>query len=222
MFIPGLSRILGTPFKSIAEYNEKLKELAWAFQQAFECYVGRNCATYRELSGEVDGLKTEVLEMNRSLKLQLTRKGLMPVKKALLLGYMTTQHHILSAMDQALRWMICRPGACLPEELVKQLFLLVDAIIDPIEELIRLTAAVQKYFKSFAAKHRQQLMEVLQVIEQQHEDACRIESHLQRSAFSLLESAADLLYVINLSQKVRAISQQTLRAGDAVQVMLLR
>lgn len=222
MYIPWLSRLMAAPFKNIPEYNEKLKDTAWAFQQAFECYVGQSCHRYKELAAEVLKLKDEALLMYQNLWQQVGRRGLMPRKRAYLFKYITDQKQILDSIEQSLNWMTCRQNASLPEELAKELFLLVDAIIDPVEELIRLTEATRKYFRALNAKSRRQLLEVIQTIEEQDHEAHQIQSRIHYKAFNLLNSPSDLLYVYKLSENIAAIARQARQVAGSVQIMMLR
>ena len=49
MRIPFLSLFVTSPFEGLLEHAEKVKECAWAFQQAMECHVSDRCRQFEEL-----------------------------------------------------------------------------------------------------------------------------------------------------------------------------
>ena len=57
MRLPFLSMFMTSPFEGLQEHAEKVKECAWAFQQAIECHVSKQCLTFEELRQEVAQLE---------------------------------------------------------------------------------------------------------------------------------------------------------------------
>ena len=45
-----------SPFDGLQEHAEKVKECAWAFQQAMECHITEQCKAFEEFRLEVDKL----------------------------------------------------------------------------------------------------------------------------------------------------------------------
>ncbi|MEZ4602963.1 MAG: hypothetical protein R2861_06005 [Desulfobacterales bacterium] len=63
--------------------------------------------------------------------------------------YLREQDNVLDSVKEAINWLSFRPDAGIPEYAEKDLFLLIDAVIEPIEELTIMVAEARIYFKNF-------------------------------------------------------------------------
>jgi uncharacterized protein Yka (UPF0111/DUF47 family) len=48
-----------SPFDGLQEHAEKVKECAWAFQQAIECHITDQCEKFEDFRIEVDQVESE-------------------------------------------------------------------------------------------------------------------------------------------------------------------
>ena len=80
MRIPFFSMFMTSPFEGLQEHAEKVKECAWAFQQAIECHLAEKCKTFEEFRQEVIQLETEadVAAHAREIYIQAGRSHAMP------------------------------------------------------------------------------------------------------------------------------------------------
>jgi predicted phosphate transport protein (TIGR00153 family) len=143
-----------SPFDGLQEHAEKVKECAWAFQQAMECHITEQCGAFEEFRLEVDKLESEADSIKRRIRGHLPKGTLMPVDKFQLFRYLREQDKVLDAVEEALDWLSYRSEPGIPEALEKDFFLLVDAVMDPVEEMCRLVLEARKYFRSYSAKQR--------------------------------------------------------------------
>ncbi len=61
MRFPLLSLFVTSPFEGIQEHAEKVKECAFAFQQAVECHISQDCHTFEDFRKEIS--KLEIFQM---------------------------------------------------------------------------------------------------------------------------------------------------------------
>ena len=152
MRIPLLSLFITSPFDGLQEHAEKVKECAWTFQQAIECHISKKCKTFEEFRQDVIRMETEADAIKRRIRGHLPKGTLMPVDKFQLFRYLREQDRVLDAVEDALDWLSYRSEPGIPDKLQKDFFLLVDANIDPIEELSTMVSEARKYFKNFSEK----------------------------------------------------------------------
>ena len=74
MRIPFISRFMTSPFDGLQEHAEKVKECAWAFQQAIECHITDQCEKFEEFRLEVDQLESEAESINKRIRDHLPEK----------------------------------------------------------------------------------------------------------------------------------------------------
>ena len=135
MRIPFFNMFVTSPFEGLQEHAEKVQECTWAFQQAIECHVSKKCQTFEEFRAQVIQLESEADAIKRRIRGHLPKGTLLPVDKFQLFRYLREQDSVLDAVEDALDWLSYRSDPGIPPELEKDFFLLVEAVIDPIEEL---------------------------------------------------------------------------------------
>ena len=146
-----------SPFDGVQEHAEKVKECAWAFQQAMECYGSSQCTTFEQFRKDAIKLEREADAIKRRIRGHIPIGTLMPVDKFQLFRYLKEQDKVLDSVEDALDWISYRPEPGIPAELRKDFFLLVDAIIDPIEELTKMVVEARIYFKNYSEKQLNEL-----------------------------------------------------------------
>ena len=222
MRVPFLSFFMTSPFEGLIEHAEIVKECAWAFQQAMECYSDKNCERFEEYREEVDKLESQADSVKRRIRGHIPPGTLMPVSKFQLFQYIREQDNVLDSVEDALNWLSYRTSPGLQEE-VKQDFLnLVDSVIEPIEELRRMVTEAKKYFDSYSDKQRNVVKEIISNLRLRENEADRLEGELKRKIFSKESDPVAVYHSIRLAETVGAIADHAENAGDMMRAMISR
>jgi uncharacterized protein len=222
MRLPFLSFTMAPTFGGIQEHAEKVKECAWIFQQAIECHVDSHCNLFDELRKEVIQLESEADTIKNRIRAYLPRQMLMPVNKVLLLKYVEEQDGVLDAVVSALAWISYRNRESVPKDLHKDFFLLVDAVMDPFEEISRMVTEAGKFFQGFSESRRNKIKEIIRSIRQQEHEADKIEEMIIQKAFESVTDPVSLFHVIRLAESIGAIADHAEIAGDIMRAMVAR
>jgi predicted phosphate transport protein (TIGR00153 family) len=222
MRIPFISLFMTSPFDGLQEHAEKVKECAWAFQQAIECHITDPCETFEEFRLEVDKLESEADSIKRRIRGQLPKGTLMPVDKFQLFRYLREQDKVLDAIEEALDWLSFRSDPGIPEVLEKDFFLLVDAVMDPVEEMCRLVLEARKYFRSYSEKQRKIVKDIVHTMRRQEHDADKVEDRIKEKLLNMQIEATTVFHVIRLAENIGSIADHAENAGDMVRAMIAR
>ncbi len=222
MRIPFLSLFIASPFDGLMEHAAKVKECGWAFQQAVECYITKDCNTFDQLRTDVVNLETEADVIKRRIRGHLPKGTLMPVDKFQLFRYLKEQDNVLDAVEDALDWLSYRQEPGIPAELEKDIVLLVDSVIDPIEELHKMVMEAKKYFKSFSDKQRDIVKKIIANLRQQEHDADTQEDIIKQKVFYLNLDPVTVFHIIRLTETIGAIADHAENAGDMMRAMLAK
>ncbi len=222
MRIPFLSIFMTSPFDGLQEHAEKVREVAWAFQQAMECYVITRCTTFEDLRKEVIELEREADVIKRRIRGHIPKGTLMVVDKFQLFRYLREQDSVLDAVEDALDWISYRPEPGVPEELQQDFFMLVDATIDPIEELARMVQEARKYFENFSDKQRSVVKDIIRTLRRMEHDADRLEDTLKRKVFSLAKDPVSVFHLVRLAEIIGHIADHAQNAGDMMRAMIAK
>jgi uncharacterized protein len=222
MRIPFISLFMTSPFDGLQEHAEKVKECAWAFQQAMECHISEQCKAFEEFRLEVDKLESEADSIKRRIRGHLPKGTLMPVDKFQLFRYLREQDKVLDAVEEALDWLSYRSEPGIPEALEKDFFLLVDAVMDPVEEMCRLVLEAKKYFRSYSEKQRKIVKDIVHTMRRQEHDADKVEDRIKEKLLNMQIEATTVFHVIRLAETIGFIADHAENAGDMVQAMIAR
>ena len=222
MRIPFLSMFMTSPFVGLQEHAEKVKECAWTFQQAIECHITDQCEKFEEFRLEVDKLESEADSIKRRIRGHLPKGTLMPVDKFQLFRYLREQDKVLDAVEEALDWLSYRSEPGIPEALEKDFFLLVDAVMDPVEEMCRLVLEAKKYFRSYSEKQRKIVKDIVHTMRRQEHDADKVEDRIKVKLLNMQIEATTVFHVIRLAETIGSIADHAENAGDMVQAMIAR
>lgn len=222
MRLPFLSMFMTSPFEGLQEHAEKVKECVWAFQQALECYVSKRCQTFEEFRREVVRLESEADSIKRRIRGHLPIGTLMPVSKFQLFRYLREQDGVLDAVEDVLDWVSYRTEPGIPPELEKDFYLLVDAVIDPIEELSKMVSEARKYFQNFNENQRIRVKKIIRTLRQQEHDADLIEDKFKRKVFHLDLDPVTVFHMIRLAEIVGSIADHAENSGDMMRAMMSR
>lgn len=222
MRLPFKSMFITSPFEGILEHAEKVKECTWAFQQAVECHISDKCQSFEEFRQDVIKLEEEADAVKRRIRGHLPKGTLMPVDKFQLFRYLREQDGVLDAVEDALDWISYRPEPGIPEELEKDFLMLVDAVIDPIEELSRMVSEARKYFSNYSEKQRVRVKDLIRTLREQEHVADRYEDTIKRKALNMKTDAVTVFHMVRLAETIGSIADHAENAGDMMRAMIAK
>jgi len=222
MRIPFLPTFMTSPFDGLLEHAEKIKECAWAFQQAIECYASERCDTFQEYHQEVDKLESEADAIKRRIRGHMPLGVRMPVSKFQLFMYLSEQDKVCDSVEHSLEWLSYRMIPGFPENLKKDLFLLVDAVIEPIEDLSRMVAEAKKYFDTYSDKQRDIVKQIIRNIRKREHEADGIEGEIKHKIFSLEKDPVAIMHGVKLAELISSIADHAENAGDMMRAIIAR
>lgn len=222
MRIPFISIFITSPFDGLLEHAEKVKECAWAFQQAMECYATEQCKIFEDYRQEVTKLENEADAIKRRIRGHIPVGTRMPFSKFQLFLYLKEQDKVLDSVQDALDWLSYRVIPGFPEELKKDLFLLVDSVIEPIEELSRMVAEAKRYFDSYSDKQRNIVKDIIHNLRQKEHEADRIEDGLKFKIFSMEKDPVGIFHMVKLTEIIGSVADHAENAGDMMRAMIAK
>ncbi|MGM0788307.1 MAG: TIGR00153 family protein [Thermodesulfobacteriota bacterium] len=222
MRIPFFSMFVTSPFDALQEHAEKVKECAWAFQQAMECYASSRCEVFEEHRQEVIRLEHDADAIKRRIRGHLPKGVMLPVEKFQLFQYLREQDKVLDSVQEALNWLSHRSDQTIPETLERDFFLLVDAAIEPTEELSRMVGEARNYFRNFSEKQRKKVKGIISNIRQMEHDADQREYALIRKIFNNETDSVSVLHLVRLAEIIGSIADHSENAGDMMRAMVAK
>ena len=217
-----MSRFMASPFDGLQEHAEKVKVCAWTFQQAMECYVSAKCERFEELRQEVIKLESEADAIKKNIRGHLPKGTIIPVDKYELFRYLREQDQVPDAMEDALDLISYRGDSEIPKALEKDFFLLVDAVIDPVEDLSRMVVEARKYFRNFSDNQRDKVKAIIQNLADKEHEADILEDSLKRNIFQLETDPVAVFHMIRLTETIGSIADHAENAGDMMRAMIAR
>ena len=222
MRIPFISLFVTSPFDGLQEHAEKIKECAWAFQQAIECHITDQCESFEKFRLEVDKLESEADAIKRRIRGHLPKGTLMPIDRFELFRYLHEQDKVLDAVEEALSWLLFRPEPGIPKSLEKDFYLLVDAVLDPVEEMCRMVSEARKYFTIFSKKQRNVVKEIIHTLGQHEHEADKVEDAIKQKVLNMTIESVIIFHMIRLAETIGSIADHAENAGDMMRAMLAR
>lgn len=222
MRFPFRSIFVTSPFDGLEEHAEKVRECGWAFQQAVECYASDRCEEFEALRKEVSKLESEADAIKRRIRGHLPKGTRMPVSKFELFLYIREQDKVLDSVEDALDWLSYRTRPSIPEELGKDLFLLVDSVIEPIEDLSRMVSEAKKYFDSYSEKRRRIVKDIIHNLRKREHEADIREDELKIKIFSIEKDPIVIFHMVRLAEIIGSIADHAENAGDMMRAMIAR
>jgi uncharacterized protein len=222
MRIPFLSMFVTSPFDAIYEHAEKVKECSWAFQQAIECFTTTVCDSFEEHRLEVLRFEQEADTIKQRIRDQLPRGAVLPVERFHLLRYLREEDSVLDSVLEAVNWLSLRTEMGLPAYVEKDFFLLVDAAIEPIEELAVMVAEARIYFKHFSGKQRKKINESIQKLIQMDHEVDKRKYSMVKLAFKNEKDPVLLFHLVKLSEIIGSIADHAENAGELMRAMVVR
>jgi len=211
-----------SPFQKLKNHAEKVKECAWMFKRAAECYVQQDCEEFDKLTEDVAKLESQADWLKRNLRNHLPRGLLMPVDKFILLDCLREQDHVLDDVEEALYWLSFKPMGGIPEELVGDFLELIDAVIPAIERLPDMADQAIVYFREKTEENRDRLKSIIRDIHQAEKEADHLEHELKKKAFAVLKDPVDLFHVVRVVEIIGNIGDDAQNASDRMRTMIAR
>jgi len=211
-----------SPFKKLKDHADKVRECAWMFKRAVECYVEQDCEEFDKLTEDVAKLESQADWLKRNLRNHLPRGLLMPVDKFVLLDCLREQDHVLDNVEAALYWLSFKPEGGVAEELVGDFLHLVDAVIPAIEKLPEMAEQAIHYFKNSTEENRDKLKVIIRDIHQAEKEADHLELELKKQAFAVLKDPVDIFHIVRLVEIIANIADDAQNASDRMRTMIAR
>jgi predicted phosphate transport protein (TIGR00153 family) len=223
MRIPFLSANMASPFEGLQEHAEKVKECGWAFQQAIECRAADSCKRFEEYRQEVIKLESEADAIKRRIRGHLPMGMRLPVSRFQVFMYLKEQDKVLDSVEDALDWLSYRATSGIGKKEIKEtLFLLVDAVLEPIEELSRLVAEARGYFDSYSEKQRELVKAIIRNLRTREHEADRVEDELKHKIFSVETDPVAIFHLVKLAELIGSVADHAENAGDVMRAMIAR
>ncbi|MGM0451818.1 MAG: TIGR00153 family protein [Thermodesulfobacteriota bacterium] len=222
MRIPFFTMFITSPFDGLQEHAQKVKECAWGFQQAMECYGSSRCEIFEEHRLEVVKLEHEADAIKRRIRGHLPKGVMLPVEKFQLFRYLREQDQVLDSVQEAVNWLSHRAELGLPEAVERDFFLLVDAAVEPTEELSRMVSEARIYFKNFSEKQRKKVKGIITNIRQMEHDADQREYALIHKVFQNETDPIAVYHLVRLAEIIGSIADHAENTGDMMRAMLAK
>jgi predicted phosphate transport protein (TIGR00153 family) len=211
-----------SPLVKLKNHANKVKECAWMFKRAVECYVEQDCEEFDKLTEDVAMLESQADELKRNLRNHLPRGIFMPMDKFVLLDCLREQDHVLDDVEEALYWLSFKPMAGIPEELVGDFLHLIDAVIPAIEKMPDMSEQAIVYFRSGTEENRNKLKSIVREIYQAEKEADHLEHELKKKAFTLLKDPVEIYHIVRLVEIIGDICDHAQNASDRMRTMIAR
>jgi len=222
MRIPFISMFITSPFDGLQEHAEKVKECAWVFQKAIECIITDRCEEFENLREDIWKLEEEADAIKRRIRGHLPKGTLLAVDKFELFRYLGEQDKVLDAVEDALDWLSFRSSTGIPEALEKDFMLLVEAVMDPIEELSNMVAEARKYFSNFSEKQRQLVKNMIRTLRVHEHEADKLEDALKEKIFNTIDDGVSVFHLVRLAEIIGSIADHAENAGDMMRAMVAK
>jgi hypothetical protein len=211
-----------SPFDGIQEHAEKVKECAWVFQRAIECIIEERCEDFEQFRQDIDKLEDEADAIKRRIRGHLPKGTLLPVDKFELFRYLSEQDKVLDVVEEGLDWLSFRAAAGIPEVLEKDFMLLVEAVMDPIEELSKMVNEARKYFSNFSDAQRIVVKDMIRSLRHYEHEADKLEDSVKEKIFNTIEDAVAVFHLVRLTEIIGSIADHAENAGDMMRAMVAK
>jgi hypothetical protein len=213
---------LTSPFEGLREHAEKVKECAWVFQRAIECIIEDRCEDFEHFRKDIDKLESEADAIKRRVRGHLPKGTLLAVDKFQLFRYLREQDKVIDAVETGLDWLSFRAAYGIPEVLEKDFMILVEAVIDPIEELSKMVAEARKYFSNFSEDQRVVVKDMIRTLRQYEHEADKLEDAVKEKIFNAIDDPVAVFHLIRLTEIIGSIADHAENAGDMMRAMVAK
>jgi predicted phosphate transport protein (TIGR00153 family) len=217
-----MSMFIKSPFDGLQEHAEKVKECAWVFQRAIECIIEDRCEDFEQFRKDIDKLESEADAVKRRVRGHLPKGTLLAVDKFQLFRYLREQDKVIDAVEEGLDWLSFRAAAGIPEVLEKDFMILVEAVMDPIEELSKMVTEARKYFSTFSEDQRVVVKDMIRTLRQYEHEADKLEDTVKERIFNSINDPVAVYHLIRLTEIIGSIADHAENAGDMMRAMVAK
>jgi len=125
-------------------------------------------------------------------------------------------------VQDSLNWISYRPIPAISEPLQKQLFLLVDAVLEPMEDLSRMVAEAKKYFENYSEKQRRIVKGIIHNLRKREHEADQMEDEFKIQIFATEKDPVGLFHMVRLAEIIGSIADHAENAGDMMRAMIAK
>ena len=222
MRIPFISMFVTSPFEGLQEHAQKLEDCALVFQQAMECYISEECERFEEFRSEIDRLEGEADAIKRRIRGHLPKGTLLQFDKFELFRFLGEQDNVLDAMEESLDWISIRSDLGIPQPLINDIKVLVDAITSAIEELSKMVAEARKYFTNLSENQRDVVKEIIHNLRQQEHEADKLEDRFKQKVFDSVSDPVTVFHLVRMAEIIGKIADHAENAGDMMRAMIAK
>lgn len=219
MRLPLFKKNNRTPLDEIDVHSKKIKECTWVFQQAMECFSNKQCNSFDELRQDVTRLANESRAIKEQIHAHISGLKRSKINIHLLLTYLKYQSFIVDSIDRSLEWISFKPDVGMPQGIAKDFLLLVDSVIEPIEELVKLHDEARNLMVNHSAKNRKTVLKTIEAVSRLGLEARRMEERMKRKIFAASEDMLVLFHLIRLTDIIATVPRHTESAGDIIRAM---
>ena len=220
MRIPFFKMFMTSPFEGLQEHAEKVKECAYAFQQAMECHFSPKCKTFEEFRQEITQIESQADVIKRRIRGHIPKETMMPISNFLVFRYLREQDGVLDSVEDTLDWISYRSTKKIPPELKKNFAMLVDSVIDSIEMLSTMVAEAREYFNTYSEDQRVIVKDIIRKLRHQEHEADKFEDIIKKKVFNMETDAVTIFHLVRLAEIIGAIADHAQNAGDMMRAML--
>ena len=139
-----------------------------------------------------------------------------------LFRYLGEQDNVLDAMEESLDWISIRSDLGIPQKLITDVKVLVDAITGAIEELSRMVAEARKYFKNYSEDQRDVVKEIVRSLRQQEHEADKLEDRFKQKVFDSISDPVTVFHLVRMAEIIGKIADHAENAGDMMRAMVAK
>ena len=100
--------------------------------------------------------------------------------------------------------------------------LLVEAVIDPLEELSKMAGEAHKYFSNLSDTQRAVVKDMIRTLRQYEHEADKVEDAVKEKIFNTIDDAVAVFHLIRLTEIIGSIADHAENAGDMMRAMIAK
>ena len=108
------------------------------------------------------------------------------------------------------------------EQLIKQLYILVDSVIEPIEDLSRMVTEAKKYFDDYSEKQRNIVKGIIENLRKREHEADLCEDEFKIKIFAFEKDPIAIFHMVRLAETIGSIADHAENAGDMMRSMIAK
>jgi len=211
-----------SPFDGLLKHAECVQEVAPTFQSAFLAYLDDDKEEFEKHHNQAIILESRGDSIKRNIRGHLPRDILLPMDKFQLLWLLREQDKVLDSVQHVLHWISYR-RACIPEEMVDDLLLMVEKINEVLRCVHPLITAAKDYFQSFSESHRTLVKAAIRQIREHEFMSDQVERKLLGDLFSYpFEEPTSVFHMVRMVEYMGNVSNHAENAADMMRAMIAR